>query len=162
MTYLKSVNSQVDPAGCYWNHERMAIYNQIANPSQTNPKEFGIRGGVCMRYGKYQNNFKMTFKLVLLLACLPTFCVKCHSFLLLLDVYSETVQEYCDKNGNNRSFSELDTAKASCLTDGNCIGLYDECGRGSSFFHCSAPMAVRPSSCGSILYQQIGTQIMSI
>ena len=90
------------------------------------------------------------------------FCVKCHSFLLLLDVYSETVQEYCDKNGNNRSFSELDTAKASCLTDGNCIGLYDECGRGSSFFHCSAPMAVRPSSCGSILYQQIGTQIISL
>ena len=90
------------------------------------------------------------------------FCVKSHSFLLLLDVYSETVQEYCDKNGNNRSFSEFDTAKASCLTDGNCIGLYDECGRGSLFFHCSGPMAVRPSSCGSILYQQIGTQIISI
>ena len=51
----------------------MAVYNQIADPSQTNQEEFGVRGGVCMRYGKYQNNFKMTFKLVLLLACLPTF-----------------------------------------------------------------------------------------
>ena len=42
----------------------MAVYNQIADPSQTNQEEFGVRGGVCMRYGKYQNNFKMTFKFV--------------------------------------------------------------------------------------------------
>ena len=62
LTYLKSVNSQVDPAGCYWNHNRMAIYNQIVDPSQTYPEEFGVKGGVCMRYGKYQNNFKVTFK----------------------------------------------------------------------------------------------------
>ena len=64
LTYLESVNSQADPAGCYWNHNRMAFYNQIADPSQTNPEEFGIRGGVCMRYGEYQNNFKIVFKFV--------------------------------------------------------------------------------------------------
>ena len=50
-------------------------------------------------------------------------------------------------------FSKLDAAKATCSMDGNCVGVYDNCGRGNEFALCAAPLNIGDSSCGSILHQ---------
>ena len=71
---------------------------------------------------------------------------------ILVDVYYETTNAYCKRNGNSNSFSELVAAKANCSADDNCIGISDNCGEGKSFKLCNAPLSLVPSACGSVVY----------
>ena len=80
---------------------------------------------------------------------------RCRSFFLDV-VYSARASTYCDRNGNINTFSDLDAAKASCSADDDCVGLFDSCGDGTKFKHCSTPLSTIASSCGSILYQPSG------
>ena len=70
--------------------------------------------------------------------------------------YSATTSKYCDHNGNGNHFTNLDVAKINCWPDAGCVGLYDDCGHGTDFYHCNAPLSIQDSSCGSIVYQPIG------
>ena len=86
---------------------------------------------------------------------------RCTSFFLFApDVtYSATTHKYCNRNGNINTFSNLDAAKASCSADAECVGLFDDCGRGIDFRHCNSPLTIvveGVDGCGSILYQPIG------
>ena len=45
------------PAGCYWKLGRIGeggkgFFNNIVDPTLTDPNSFGFRGGVCMGMGK--------------------------------------------------------------------------------------------------------------
>ena len=71
----------------------------------------------------------------------------------LVYAYSETTNKYCKRNGNSNSFPELVAAKANCSADNECIGLFDNCGKGESFRLCNAPLSLVPTSCGSVVYQ---------
>ena len=79
---------------------------------------------------------------------------RCPPFLLDV-VYSKKTSTHCDRNGNNNTFSDLDVAKISCSADEYCVGLYDDCGFRVNFRHCTAPLSIKDSSCGSILYQPL-------
>ena len=85
----------------------------------------------------------------------PTLYLTYRSPLFSLE-YFETKNTYCYRNGNSNSFSDLDVAKVSCSADDDCVGLYDNCGSGREFRHCTAPLTINNSSCGSILYQPRG------
>ena len=78
------------------------------------------------------------------------------STLILVDDYSITKNKWCYTNGNSNKFSSLDAAKASCSSDGKCVGFYDICGNGTVFHLCNEPVNAEASDCGSILYQRIG------
>ena len=81
----------------------------------------------------------------------------------LLDVvYSATASYDCDRNGNSNTFSDLDKAKASCSADADCMAVYDSCGHGTEFRHCSAPLSFDYSRCGSILYHPGGKLNISL
>ena len=67
--------------------------------------------------------------------------------------YSRIINHHCVHNGYNIVFSKLDAAKATCSVDDNCVGVYDNCGRGNEFALCAAPLNIGDSSCGSILHQ---------
>ena len=54
LSFVGSFISIGYPAGCYWKDTK-AFFNTIIDPSQTNQKIFGNRGGVCVRTGKYRN-----------------------------------------------------------------------------------------------------------
>ena len=75
------------------------------------------------------------------------------SSLFLAVEYSRIINHHCVHNGYNIVFSKLDAAKATCSMDGNCVGVYDNCGRGNAFALCAAPLNIGDSSCGSILHQ---------
>ena len=75
--------------------------------------------------------------------------------LFVLDsYYSERQNQYCLTNGNTNSFSELNAAKSSCLTNDNCVGLVDQKGEGNRFTLCNKPLVVETSTKGSIFYQK--------
>ena len=40
------------PAGCYWKSDDNGFFNNIIDPSLTDPNSFGDRGGVCMTMRK--------------------------------------------------------------------------------------------------------------
>ena len=46
------VNSNYLPAGCYWKSDNNGYFNNVVDPSLTNTKFFGERGGVCSTMGK--------------------------------------------------------------------------------------------------------------
>ena len=78
----------------------------------------------------------------------------CYLSLQFLAVeYSRTINHHCRQNGYEIVFSTLDAAKAKCSMDDNCVGVYDNCGRGNEFALCAAPLNIGYSSCGSILHQ---------
>ena len=54
LSFEWSLTDKGFPAGCYWKDTK-AFFNTIIDPSQTNQKIFGNRGGVCVRTGKYRN-----------------------------------------------------------------------------------------------------------
>ena len=75
--------------------------------------------------------------------------------LFVLDsYYVERQDQYCMKNGNTDSFSELDAAKSSCLTNDNCVGLFGYGGEGNRFTLCNKPLIVQISTTGYIFYQK--------
>ena len=45
--YQCVIKDEFSPAGCYWYSGFMANFNEITDPSQTIPKLFGPRGGIC-------------------------------------------------------------------------------------------------------------------
>ena len=90
------------------------------------------------------------------LSVLPSFLSNFLSTLILVDKYSITKNKWCYTNGNSNQFSSLDAAKASCSSNGKCVGLYDICGNGTVFHLCNEPINAETSDCGSILYQRIG------
>ena len=47
-----NVNSTFVPAGCYWKSGGKGYFNNIVDPTLTDPNDFGFRGGVCMGMGK--------------------------------------------------------------------------------------------------------------
>ena len=46
------VNKNNRPAGCYWKSDGNGFFNNVVDPSLTNTKFFGERGGVCSTMGK--------------------------------------------------------------------------------------------------------------
>ena len=79
---------------------------------------------------------------------------------ILAKMYSETKNTYCKTaiqvNGKFKSFSGIDAAKVGCSEDDNCVGILDNCGKGTNFKLCHGPMTMVPSGCGSIIYQKRG------
>ena len=56
LTYIAIAHSKSYPAGCFWNliFGRTQIwFNKIIDISQTDPDDFGSRGGLCIARGKY-------------------------------------------------------------------------------------------------------------
>ena len=56
MTNL-NVSAKYVPAGCYWKSGGIGkggegYFNNIVDPTLTDPNSFGLRGGVCMGMGK--------------------------------------------------------------------------------------------------------------
>ena len=48
MRYGVAFKGEFYPAGCYWHSGYKEVYfNEITNPSQTTPEQFGRRGGIC-------------------------------------------------------------------------------------------------------------------
>ena len=58
------------------------------------------------------------------------------------------------QNEKSDPFPELDAAKASCLTNDNCVGVVDQYGEGNYFVLCKKPLIVENSTRGSIFYQK--------
>ena len=71
-------------------------------------------------------------------------------------MYTDTIWQQCNRNGNSDRSSDLALAKARCLADDKCVGLYDECGSGTEFLHCNAPLTIVGTGCKSVLYQLNG------
>ena len=46
------VNKSDKPAGCYWKSDGGGFFNNIVDPTSTDPNSFGNRGGVCTEMGK--------------------------------------------------------------------------------------------------------------
>ena len=48
MRYGVAFKGEFYPAGCYWHSGYKEVYfNEITDPSQTIPEQFGPRGGIC-------------------------------------------------------------------------------------------------------------------
>ena len=65
------------------------------------------------------------------------------------------------QNGNIEQFSKLSDAKASCIIDDNCIGLYQDCNKGP-YRLCNRPLVAMESGCGSTLHYVFGKQDISL
>ena len=50
------VNDTARPAGCYWKSDGDGFFNNVLDPSSTNRKAFGDRGGLCNVNGKNHKN----------------------------------------------------------------------------------------------------------
>ena len=75
----------------------------------------------------------------------------------LLDTYSQELNKFCRRNGNNQEFSEIGIAKETCSKDGGCVGFYDRFGAGSTFRLCNQPLDIIPDIVsGHILYPANG------
>ena len=55
-------------------------------------------------------------------------------------------------------FSSLDSAKDSCISDSNCLLIYDAVCDGKLYHTCSTDMLVASSSIGSCVYVKQGKQ----
>ena len=73
-----------------------------------------------------------------------------------LDLYYETSNKLCKRNGDDREFSELSAATQACSNDENCVGFFDSCGAGTRYVPCKQPLRSIDSSCGDKLYLSSG------
>ena len=51
LTYCGTVNDSSLPAGCYHDYSK-SYFNEVVDPSKTNPALFGNKGGICIK-GKF-------------------------------------------------------------------------------------------------------------
>ena len=52
LSYTFAVSFSSSPAGCYWLSDGDVYFNEIIDPSKTNPGSFGNKGGLCFTNSK--------------------------------------------------------------------------------------------------------------